>query len=121
MKSAKAKSFANAVVSYLYGWISGSSYFSNLFSKVSKGMVRMMKKNYLLLFFICLFLVECHVITFKNTNANTSNVKTHSKWHHLVILDLIEVSDPVNLKRNALRKLDVSANTKSFGILFLGQ
>lgn len=58
-----------------------------------------MKKNSLLLFFICLFLIECHVTTFKNTNANTSNGKAHSKWHHLIILDLMEVSDPVNLKK----------------------
>ena len=81
----------------------------------------MMKKNSLLLFFICLFLVECHVITFKNTNANTSNVKTHSKWHHLVILDLIEVSDPVNLKRECAAGNWTSVQTqKSFWNIISG-
>lgn len=80
-----------------------------------------MKKHHLLLFFIFLFLFECHVTTFKNTNANTSNTKTHSKWHHIVVLDLIEASDPVNLKKECATGKWISVETqKSFWNIISG-
>jgi len=56
-----------------------------------------MKK--IILTLVPFLLFSCHTIHFDNVaNPNYSNNKIN-KWHHNIILDLIEMSDPVDLKK----------------------
>lgn len=47
--------------------------------------------------FILLFLSGCTTIHFDNGDQPTEVVSKTSKWHHNVVLDLVEVSPPVDL------------------------
>ena len=55
-------------------------------------------KNILSLIVAIFGLSACHTMHFTKHGQSPPAIYTHSKWHHIGLLGLVEFSDPVDLK-----------------------
>lgn len=50
------------------------------------------------------FLAGCSTITFVKSDKTSSRVLKTDQWHHIGVFELVEFSDPVDLKKQCRRR-----------------
>jgi hypothetical protein len=81
-----------------------------------------MKLRTILVLTLALMTTACTTIHFDNGKiaANSNGIKTQ-KWHHIVAMDLYELSKPINLKKECGEKEWVTVKSEKSAINGLAQ